>query len=36
MLDIKLNEEKISKIKSIYKEYSELRKRYHDWIKDIK
>lgn len=28
MLDIKLNEEQISKIKIISKEYSELRKRY--------
>lgn len=36
MLDIKLNEEQISKIKIISKEYSELRKRYHDLIKDIK
>lgn len=36
MLDIKLNDEQISKIKIISKEYSELRKRYHDLIKDIK
>ena len=36
MLNIKLNEEQISKIKIISKEYSELRKRYHDLIKDIK
>ena len=36
MLDIKLNEEQISKIKIISQEYSELRKRYHDLIKDIK
>ena len=36
MLDIKLNEEQISKIKIISQEYSELRKRYRDLIKDIK
>ena len=36
MLDIKLNEEQISKIKIISKEYSELKKRYRDLIKDIK
>ena len=36
MLDIELNEEQVSRIKSIGKEYSELKKRYKDVLKDIK
>lgn len=36
MLNIELNEEQVSRIKSIGKEYSELKKRYYKVIKDIK
>lgn len=36
MLDIELNEEQVSRIKSIGKEYSELKQRYKDVLKDIK
>lgn len=36
MLYIELNEEQVSRIKSIGKEYSELKQRYKDVLKDIK
>lgn len=36
MLDIKFNEEQVSKIKRLNEEFNELRKRYLDIIKDVK